>query len=108
MPVRAVVVVVVVLQIAIPAWALATKEDRPARFGWHMFGSFEPIPRIVLIEADSERRRFTSSGYRNLLPQPRAEIDYFGALPDVLCRRHPEAASVELRVRRRVEATRCR
>jgi hypothetical protein len=104
---RIIVVVVVALQIAIPAWALATRDDRPARFGWHMFGSFEPLPRVVLLE-DGKWHRLTRSEFNRIVPQPRSEIDYFEALPATLCGRFPDAERVELRVSDRAEVTRCR
>jgi hypothetical protein len=103
---RIIVVAVLSLQIAIPAWALATRDDRPARFGWHMFASFEALPRVVLVEG-GERLRLTRSGFDRIVPLPRTEIDYFEVLPAAVCRRYPKAQSVELRLDDRVEVTQC-
>lgn len=82
-------VAVMLVQLGVPTYVLLTQE-RPARFGWHMFAAVRPGPAATA-EYGPDTREVDLTPY---LPRPRPEVDYLSVLPDHLCEHLSGADSI--------------
>lgn len=85
----AVVLAVMTVQLGVPSYVLLTQE-RPARFGWHMFAALRPGPTATA-EFPSGTEEVDLTPY---IPRPRPEVDYLRVLPGHLCEQLVDAISV--------------
>lgn len=76
----AIVVLIVAIQVLVPARAFL--DERPGRFGWQMYSSFNPPPKASVEDADGQ---LTSVPLADLIADPRAEIHWANPLADRLC-----------------------
>jgi hypothetical protein len=88
-----VVAAVVLVQVAVPLWALAQPE-RPARFGWQMYAGLVTPLEITVVARDGSRRTVAA---RRVLGRNRPELSYGERLARHVCRRYPGAEVVSIR-----------
>jgi hypothetical protein len=79
------------LQIGLPTARLL--EDRPARFGWHMFSGVHLSPTFSVALPDGSLRAVAAEDYYG---NPRADLHYEEHLPAHLCRTLPRIRAVRL------------
>ncbi|MDX1632661.1 MAG: hypothetical protein R3234_12400 [Thermoanaerobaculia bacterium] len=91
------------VQVLLPLSRLPT--DRAVRFGWHMYAHGpEPVVFYVL-GPDGDETRFTEGGF---FARNRPEIRAERWIPEVLCRKIPEALRIRIEIRdREVGSHRC-
>lgn len=77
---RWLVIAFVIVQVAVPVAALAG--PRPGRFGWQMFTTYAPVPRVWIETSDGS---LSDVDLEALLVHPRPETDLTPALAAVLC-----------------------
>jgi hypothetical protein len=77
------------IQVGIPLLALF--DDRPARFGWHMYSTLNPAPEASI---EDESGAVTPVNLGSLIADPRAEIRWSEPLAELLCRDESAVAIV--------------
>lgn len=77
---RWLVVAFVIVQVAVPIVALAG--PRPGRFGWQMFTTYAPVPRVWI---ETTNGSLSEVYLEALLVHPRPETDLTPALAAALC-----------------------
>ena len=77
---RWLVIAFLIVQVAVPLAALAG--PRPGRFGWQMFTTYAPIPRVWTETIDGS---LSEVDLEALLVNPRPETDLTPALAAALC-----------------------
>lgn len=90
---RALVAVVVAVQVGVPGLVLLTQEQRPARFGWHMFAATSPEVTATITDEDGTRDLPLGAFVARLRP----EVDWSRELPPHLCEVVPDARAVTVR-----------
>jgi hypothetical protein len=91
--IKVIVVVVVALQVGIPAMALL-REDRPSPLGWQMYAWPSPPLEVLVLDADGDPLDRETSDY---IGRYRLEVPYHQHLPAHVCEVEPEAHTVVLR-----------
>jgi hypothetical protein len=87
---RAVIVLVgLMLMLLVPVAAL--DDQRPAKFGWHMYAAAVDLPKVEIEFSDGNRRE---RNVGNIASGFRPEIDYFRPIAHHLCTREADAVSV--------------
>ena len=77
----AAVIIIVAIQIGIPALALF--DERPGRFGWQMYSTLSAPPRAEVENADGSRAAVDLGA---VVADFRAEIHWAPHLAELLCR----------------------
>ena len=93
----AIVIGYVVVQLALPIVLLF--HPRPQRFGWQMFTNAPVIPQLVLHRAGGSRDTVDVNRYFAVRRPELARSD-LELVPSHVCRVTPDAAAVELWIRR--------
>lgn len=83
------VVTLAAVQVGVPLRALL--DDRPARFGWHMYSTLNPAPEAGV---EDESGTVTPVDLGSLIADPRAEIRWSEPLAELLCRDESAVAIV--------------
>lgn len=87
---RAVIVLVgLMLMLLVPVAAL--DNERPAKFGWHMYAAAVDLPKVVIEFSDGNRRE---RNVGNIASGFRPEIDYFRPIAHHVCTREADAVLV--------------
>ena len=86
------IVAAVVIQVAVPAAALA--HGVPSRFGFHMYSGRDLGLAIEVVDSGGRRLQVDLDDYA---ASGRPELDWTEVLPEAICRRTPEAAEVTVR-----------
>jgi len=87
---RAVIVIVgLMLMLLVPIAAL--DDERPAKFGWHMYAAAVDLPKVEIEFSDGNR---SERNVGNIASGFRPEIDYFRPIAHHLCTREAGAVSV--------------
>lgn len=73
-------VVIGAVQVGVPALGLF--DDRPGRFGWHMYSTINPAPEASVEGPDGV---LTPVDLSALVADPRAEIRWSEPLAELLC-----------------------
>lgn len=78
-----------VLMFVVPAAAL--DDERPAKFGWHMYAAAVDLPKVEVEFPDGTR---SERNVGNIASGFRPEIDYFYPIAQHLCGREENVVSV--------------
>ena len=84
----------VVLQVAVPAVALA--HGVPSRFGFHMYSGRTPGLAVEVLDVAGRPLVVDLDDY---VASGRPELDWTAVLPEAICARTPAAAEVSVRSR---------
>jgi hypothetical protein len=85
------VVLVIAVQLLVPAWGLFRETPR---FGWQMYAGGWSMPEFTMIGSGGTRRVVQSSDF---VANERPEVRYEHHLPPLLCDRFPDTRYVLVR-----------
>jgi hypothetical protein len=77
--------------IGVPITAL--DEERPARFGWHMYAALESQPEITVTFEDGT---IESVPFESIAAEPKVEPDYAEPIAKLMCTTRPRATTVRV------------